>query len=125
MGSEMCIRDRREIEELLNQHPQVKQALVVGIADFKMGEVGCVCIVPSGETLPNPQDLIDLCAVHLARFKVPRHVIFIDPNEIPLTATGRPQKFRLAELAKQRLAAFSTSERDPPHGGGSRSRGLP
>jgi fatty-acyl-CoA synthase len=69
-----------------------------------MGEVGCVCVVPAGELLPQPQELIDLCAARLARFKVPRHVVFMTSDEIPLTVTGRPQKFKLAELAKQRLA---------------------
>jgi fatty-acyl-CoA synthase len=100
-GGEMVMP--REIEDLLNEHPLIGQALVVGIADAKMGEVGCVCVVPAGAQLPQPQELIDLCAARLARFKVPRHVIFMTAEEIPLTVTGRPQKFKLAALAKQRL----------------------
>lgn len=102
-GSEMVMP--REIEDLLNEHPLVAQALVVGIPDPKMGEVGCVCVVPSGEQRPEPLELIELCAARLAKFKVPRHVIFVTAEDIPLTPTGRPQKFRLAELAQQRLAA--------------------
>jgi fatty-acyl-CoA synthase len=103
-GGEMVMP--REIEELVNEHPLVAQALVVGLPDPKMGEVGCICIVPvAGEALPTPQELMDLCASRLARFKVPRHVIFITEQEIPLTATGRPQKFKLAELAKMRLSS--------------------
>jgi fatty-acyl-CoA synthase len=109
-GGEMVMP--REIEDLLNQHPLVEQAFVVGLPDMKMGEVGCVCVLPTGDTLPEPQELIDLCASRLARFKVPKHVIFISAEELPLTATGRAQKFRLAELAKQRvaLAAAATLE---------------
>lgn len=101
-GGEMVMP--REIEDLLNGHPQVAQALVVGLPDPKMGEVGCVCVVPKGDTRPEPAELIALCASHLARFKVPRHVVFIAPEEIPLTATGRPQKFLLQALAQRRLA---------------------
>lgn len=100
-GGEMVMP--REIEDLLNGHPQVAQALVVGLPDPKMGEVGCVCVVSKGETRPDPAELIALCAANLARFKVPRHVVFITPEEIPLTATGRPQKFLLQALARQRL----------------------
>jgi fatty-acyl-CoA synthase len=101
-GGEMVMP--REIEDLLNEHPLVGQALVVGLPDMKMGEVGCACIVPAGESLPDPQELIDLCASRLARFKVPRHVVFLTAAELPLTATGRTQKFKLAELAKERLS---------------------
>jgi fatty-acyl-CoA synthase len=101
-GGEMVMP--REIEDLLNGHPLVGQAHVVGLADVKMGEVGCVCVLPAGDRRPDPQELIDLCAARLARFKVPRHVVFITPDELPLTATGRAQKFRLAELARQLLS---------------------
>jgi len=101
-GGEMVMP--REIEDLLNEHPLVAQALVVGLPDVKMGEVGCACIVPAGDVFPEPQELIELCASRLARFKVPRHVIFVTAAELPLTATGRAQKFKLADLAKQRLS---------------------
>lgn len=97
----------REIEELLNEHPLVGQALVVGLPDVKMGEVGCACIVSAGDTRPDPQELIDLCASRLARFKVPRHVVFLSADEVPLTATGRAQKFKLAELVKERLSLLA------------------
>jgi fatty-acyl-CoA synthase len=59
--------------------------------------------VPSAGAEPDPDELIALCAGQLARFKVPRHVVFVTAEELPLTATGRVQKFKLAELAKQRL----------------------
>ena len=106
----------REIEDLLNEHPLVGQALVVGLPDVKMGEVGCACVVPAGDILPDPQELIELCASRLARFKVPRHVVFLTAAELPLTATGRAQKFKLADLAKERLsiAAGGDADRQPP-----------
>jgi fatty-acyl-CoA synthase len=105
-GGEMVMP--REIEELLTEHPLVGQALVVGLPDVKMGEVGCACIVPAGDTRPDPQELLDLCTSRLARFKVPRHVVFLTADEVPMTATGRAQKFKLAELAKERLSIVST-----------------
>jgi fatty-acyl-CoA synthase len=104
-GGEMVMP--REIEELLNEHPLVAQALVVGLPDMKMGEVGCACVVSAGHTRPDPQELIDFCASRLARFKVPRHIVFLSADEVPLTATGRAQKFKLAELVKGRLSLVS------------------
>ena len=106
-GGEMVMP--REIEELVCEHPLVAQAFVVGIPDSKMGEIGCVCIVPASHIKPNPQDIIDLCASRLAKFKVPRHVIFLSVSDIPFTATGRPQKFKLAELVQQRLSQMNAA----------------
>jgi len=100
-GGEMVMP--REIEDIVNEHTLVSQALVVGIPDPKMGEIGCVCVIPKGDVLPDPKELIELCASQLARFKVPRHIIFLTADEVPLTATGRPQKFLLADLVKKRL----------------------
>jgi len=104
-GGEMVMP--REIEDLLSEHTLVAQAFVVGLSDVKMGEVGCACIVPAGASRPDPQELIDLCHARLARFKVPKHVVFITADEVPMTATGRAQKFKLAELARDRLRAAS------------------
>jgi fatty-acyl-CoA synthase len=101
-GGEMVIP--LEIEELVGEHPLVAQVYAVGIPDPKMGEVGCLCVVPAANGKPEPQELIALCATRLARFKIPRHVIFLEAGEIPTTATGRPQKFKLVELAVRRLA---------------------
>ena len=112
-GGEMVMP--REIEELLNEHPLVGQALVVGLPDVKMGEVGCACIVSAGDTRPDPQELLDLCTSRLARFKVPRHVVFLTADEVPLTATGRAQKFKLAELAKERLSIVSAAANPRTH----------
>jgi fatty-acyl-CoA synthase len=94
----------REIEMLFDDHPQIAQALVVGVPDPKSGETGCLCIVARDGMRPEPDALIAICA-RLARFKVPRHVLFMTADEIPLTVTGRPQKFKLAALATERITA--------------------
>ena len=96
-GGEMVMP--REIELLFEDYPGIAQALAVGVPDAKMGEVGCLCLVPGAGVQPDDRELLDLCARRLARFKVPRHVLWLEPGDIPLTVTGRPQKFRLAQLA--------------------------
>lgn len=106
-GGEMVIP--REIEEVVNCHPLVAQSYAIGIPHERMGEVGCICVVLRGAEQPEPQELIDMCAKNLAKFKVPRHVLFISAEEVPMTATGRPQKFKLTDLARQRLAAAAAS----------------
>ncbi|MCB1602838.1 MAG: acyl--CoA ligase, partial [Xanthomonadales bacterium] len=81
-GGEMVMP--QEVEELLMEHPGVSNALVVGVPDHKMGEVGCALIVPEG-TAPDSSELIALCAERLARFKVPKHVLFVTESDVPYT----------------------------------------
>jgi fatty-acyl-CoA synthase len=59
----------------------------------------------AAETPPGPEELIEYCRENLARFKVPTHVIYLAAEELPTTATGKVQKFRLIERARMRLAA--------------------
>jgi fatty-acyl-CoA synthase len=108
-GGEMVMP--REVELVINEHPAVDDSHVVGLPHERMGEIGCACVVllPGAEP-PDPDELIDLCAKQLAKFKVPRHVIFMAADELPLTATGRVQKFKLAEFARRRLQQDTAAE---------------
>jgi len=93
----------KEIEDVLSAHPAVEQAHVVALPDVRMGEVGVAWIVlRSGRTV-EPQELIDYSMERLARFKVPKHFLTIDVSDIPVTPSGRPRKFLLAERAAQLL----------------------
>lgn len=96
----------KDAEDVLLSHPAVAQAYVVPVPDPKMGEAGAAFVVPrSGvdgtESLAG--ELLSLAAERLARFKVPRHVFFIDAGDVPLTPSGRARKFLLSELAVRRL----------------------
>ncbi len=87
-----------EIEDLLFKHPQIMEAAVVAKSDEKWGETPCAFVtLRAGETLSD-SDVIEYCRSHLARFKVPKNVVFTD---LPKTSTGKVQKFSLRELAEQ------------------------
>jgi fatty-acyl-CoA synthase len=94
----------KEIEDLFSSDPHLEQVLAVGVPDPRSGEAGCLCVVPRSGHVPDADALIARCAQRLARFKVPRHVLILSANDIPLTVTGRPQKFKLTRLASERLA---------------------
>ena len=49
----------------------------------------------------NPQEVIDFCSGEIANFKVPRYVQIVD--ELPMTQSGKIQKFRLREIAKEAM----------------------
>ena len=73
------------------------------VPDPKMGETGAAFVVRRPGAGVSAQELTALVAGRLAKFKVPRHVLFIDAADIPLTPSGRPRKFLLAERARAEL----------------------
>ena len=104
----LCITDRKkdmfivggfnaypaEIEGLMLTHPEVAQVAVVGVPDDRLGEVGQAYIVRrrwDGEL--DEGSLVGWCRAHMANYKVPRRILFVD--ELPLTASGKVQRFRL------------------------------
>ena len=92
-----------EVETALAAHPAVNEVHVVAIPDQRMGEVGVACVVRADDTHVDEQELIDLCKQNLARFKVPKHILFFRLEDIPTTPTGRPRKFLLVERVINRL----------------------
>jgi fatty-acyl-CoA synthase len=90
-----------EIEEYLFTHPKVQNVSVVGIPDKVMGEVAVAYIIPREGMTIDPQEIVDYCVGEIANFKVPRYVAIVD--EFPMTQSGKIQKFRLQEAAKEAL----------------------
>jgi len=85
-----------EVEARLLDHPAVREAAVVGLADADGLDkpVGVVVMAPDDDT--DEASLIDWCRDGLAHFKAPRHVVFVD--ELPKTATGKLQRFKVRAL---------------------------
>ena len=86
-----------EVEDALYRHPAVAHCAVVAKADEKWGETPCAFVELKPGATASAEDLIGVCQQYLARFKVPRHVVFA---EIPKTSTGKIQKFRLRDMTK-------------------------
>jgi fatty-acyl-CoA synthase len=86
-----------EVEDALYKHPAVAAAAVVAKADEKWGETPCAFIELKPGTQATTDELIQWCRKHLAGYKCPRIVVFAD---IPKTSTGKIQKFKLREMAK-------------------------
>jgi fatty-acyl-CoA synthase len=87
-----------EVEDVLTKHPSVMFAAVVARPDEKWGETPCAFIERrKGHEHVGAADLIAWCRQSLAHYKSPRHVVFC---ELPKTSTGKVQKFKLREMAK-------------------------
>lgn len=84
----------REIEDLLSDHESVTEASVIGVPDEKWGQtLKAFVVLRPGATL-DAQDLKDYVKAHLAGYKVPRDIVFLD--QLPRNATGKILKRELA-----------------------------
>jgi acyl-CoA synthetase (AMP-forming)/AMP-acid ligase II len=84
-----------EIDAVLMRHPSVAQAVAFGMPHKKLGEEVAAAVVLRPDQTAKEHELRDFAAAHLAHFKVPRKIIFVD--EIPKGATGKLQRAGLAE----------------------------
>jgi fatty-acyl-CoA synthase len=86
-----------EVEGVLYRHPAVLEAAVVARPDDKWGETPCAFVTLKGGIDATAEELLAFCRANLARFKVPRTVVF---GPLPKTSTGKVQKFVLRQRAR-------------------------
>jgi fatty-acyl-CoA synthase len=89
----------REIEEFLYSHPKVLDVQVIGIPDEVYGEEVMAWIILKEGQRATPEEIREYCTGKISRHKIPRYIEFTD--SYPMTASGKIQKFRLREQAKQ------------------------
>ena len=89
----------KELEDFIHHIEGVNDVQVVGVPNYKYGEVpGAFIILKEGYDL-TPADIQDYCRGKIARYKIPVHVAFV--KEYPLTASGKIMKFKLRETASK------------------------
>lgn len=86
-----------EIENILLGHEGVADVAVIGAPDERMGEVAHAFIVPNASKTLDADAIIAWSREHMANYKVPRKVSFVD--ELPRNASGKVQKFKLRDDA--------------------------
>jgi fatty-acyl-CoA synthase len=91
-----------EVERVLIEHPDVVECGVIGRADPRWDEVPVAYVIRRSEARVEAEDLKAHVQLQLARFKVPREIIFV--GELPRTALGKVQHFMLKQLDAQTRA---------------------
>jgi len=86
-----------EVEGVIIKHPAVANVAVVAKPDEKWGETPCAFVVLKPGATATAEEIVAYCRANLAGFKCPRHVVF---RELPMTSTGKVQKYVLREWAK-------------------------
>ncbi len=85
-----------EVEGIFREHPAVRDAALIGIPHERWGEVGLMVVVLEEGQTATVEELKTFCGEHLARFKVPKQIVFAD--ELPYSSYGKVLK---VELKKQ------------------------
>jgi len=97
-----------EVEEVLQQHPQVGLAAVTGVDDARRGEIIVAYVIAARGQSGCAATLIDHCRKALSAYKVPDRLLFCDA--LPLTATGKLMRRELKAIATAALSDESTAE---------------
>ena len=96
-----------DIEDALYKHPAIAECAVIGVPHEKWGETPLALVVLHEGKSANEQEIIQFCRENLAHFKCPTSVVFLP--ELPRTATGKLQKYKLREehwqSRKQKVAS--------------------
>jgi len=87
----------REVEEFLHGHPEIADVAVIGVPDARLGEEVMAWIRPRVAGALAEDDVREFCRERIARYKIPRYVRFAE--KLPMTVTGKVQKFKLRETA--------------------------
>jgi malonyl-CoA/methylmalonyl-CoA synthetase len=98
----------KEIEELIDEHPSVRESAVVGVPHPDLGEAPIAVVVPQGDAPADPEAILEAIRPRLARFKQPRTVEFTD--ELPRNVMGKIQK---AALRQEHSGLFQQAPTGP------------
>lgn len=91
----------REIEEFLYTHPDIAEVQVFGVPDKKFGEQVCAWIQVREGAFLTTEQVYEFCDGQITKAKVPHYIQFV--SEYPMTITGKPQKFKMREMACKQL----------------------
>lgn len=92
-----------EIETELLHHPDLTCALAVGVAHETLGEVVVVCAVAQPGRVVDEKDVQSFLRGRIASYKIPRHVLFFDEDDLVLTGNAKIRVEELRRLASERL----------------------
>jgi benzoate-CoA ligase family protein len=101
-----------EVEDRLLEHPDLAEAVVVGVPDSHELDKPVACVVPVPGRRVDSDALIEWCRKDLAAFKRPRAVVQM--TELPKTATGKIRRNVLREMVRSELQAGSVTPAHDP-----------
>jgi acyl-CoA synthetase (AMP-forming)/AMP-acid ligase II len=86
-----------EVEEVIGSHPDVFDVAVISVPDEKWGEKVAAIVIRMPAAKLDEQAVMDFCKDKLAGYKRPKQIVFIEPDDMPRTATGKILHRKLRE----------------------------
>ncbi|MFQ6101148.1 MAG: class I adenylate-forming enzyme family protein [Anaerolineae bacterium] len=90
-----------EIESYLTSHPKIREVAVVGVPSAVGGESAWAFVILENGAEMTAQEVLDFCRAELEPYEIPGRVRFV--TEFPRSGTGKPQKFKLREVALEEM----------------------
>nr|WP_179282796.1 AMP-binding protein [Rhodococcus sp. 15-1154-1] len=87
-----------EVERVLYAHHDVREAAVIGVPSQRWDEEVCAVVALHSEGSTTEDDLRQFCRLHLAGYKIPRSIVFVSVDRIPVNDSGKIVKAQLREL---------------------------
>jgi len=94
----------REVEQVLAAQPEIEEAYVVGLPDRDRGQLVAAAVVPREHALVDPDELRARVKRELSAYKVPRHLVVMRREDLPMTSSGKVDKRRLVDTIRSREA---------------------
>lgn len=96
-----------EIDDIIGAHPGVQRCYTIGVDDDQLGERVVSCIVAlAGQSL-DAEEIRQFARQYLAAYKVPRTILFMTEEELPMTGSAKVRRTELKAMASRRLAGLS------------------
>jgi len=92
-----------EIEDVLVEHPDVRQCAVIGVDDPSWGQIIVAAVVPDGHASPEPESLREFVRAQLRGSRTPDRIVFLE--ELPANASGKVVRRDLEVIVAEVLAA--------------------
>ena len=93
-----------EVEQVLIDHPALREVAVVGRPDPKWSERVVACVVPKPGAELDPNEIIEWSRDRLAGFRRPREIVVLSPDEMPRNATGKILHRKLRDMLETRAS---------------------
>ena len=87
----------REIEKVLEEHPKIAEVQVIGVPDPKWGEVGRAIVVLKPKQQASEEEILNFCKDKLAKFKIPKSVVYVDSFTPYISGAGKILKRKLRQ----------------------------
>ena len=107
-GENIC---PKEIENLLQTHPKIAEACVLGLPHERLGEIVMAWIRLKAGEISSEDEIREFCRGKAAHFKIPQHLRFVD--NFPMTASGKVQKFRIRDMEIEMALENKNTQTDP------------